>query len=115
MIETVDENGIMEVVHQGPLTGVQVSALKEKLMGHFRQNTGVRLAFNETKSCDTLGIQLLCVFSKTAATQNKSFILTGDLDCILDMAARTGLTPEDYFMLMTDRNMPRLDGIGLIS
>jgi len=25
--------------------------------------------------------------------------ITGDPDCILDMAARTGLTPEDYFML----------------
>ncbi|WP_022667497.1 STAS domain-containing protein [Desulfospira joergensenii] len=99
MIKTVGENGIIELVHQGPLTGVQVSALKEKLTGHFSQNKGVLLAFSQTKVCDSLGIQLLCACSKTAAAQDKSFILKGDLDCILDMAERTGLTPEDYFIL----------------
>ncbi len=104
MIETVDEKGIMEIVHQGPLTAVYVPALKEKLAGKFMKNTGVRLNFCDTSECDTLGIQLLCVFSRTATAQKKSFILKGDLDCVLDTAVRVGLTPEEYFLLDTKEN-----------
>jgi len=104
MIETIDENGIMELVHQGPLTAVQVSALKEKLTGQLMDHPGVRLNFNETWECDALGIQLLCVFSRTAADQKKSFILKGDLDCVMDMAVRIGLTPEDYFVMDKKEN-----------
>ncbi len=104
MIETVDEKGIMEIVHQGPLTAVHVSALKETLTGQFMDNTGVRLNFCDTSECDALGIQLLCVFSREATTQKKTFILKGDLDCVMDMAVRTGLTPEDYFLLDKKEN-----------
>ncbi|MBI9092080.1 MAG: STAS domain-containing protein [Desulfobacterium sp.] len=104
MIETIDEKGIVEIVHQGPLTAVQVSALKETLTRQFVDNTGVRLNFSETQECDTLGIQLLCVFTRAAIAQKKTFILKGDLDCVLDMAVRTGLTPDEYFLLDKKEN-----------
>ena len=99
MVETMDQEGIPEVIHQGPLTAVQVSALKEKLTEKFTNSSGLTLKFEDTDECDALGIQLLCIFSQTAAAQQKAFLLKGDLDCVLDMAVRTGLTPEDYFLL----------------
>lgn len=99
MIETIDENGIIEIDLQGPLTAVEVSVLKEKLTVQLMDNPGVRLNFSQTGECDALGIQMLCVFSRAAAAQKKTFVLKGDLDCVLDMAVRTGLTPEEYFVL----------------
>ena len=98
MIETIDQDGIPEVIHKGPLTAVQIADLNKTLVEKFKNSGGLKLKFCDTDECDALGIQLLCIFSQTAAAQKKTFLLKGDLDSVFDMAVRTGLTPEDYFL-----------------
>ncbi len=104
MAETIHKDGNVEIEYMGALTALQVSDLREKLADHFRKTSGVTLIFSETDECDSLGIQLLCSAGKTAAASDKSFVLKGDVDAILDMTDRMGLVPEKYFTLEKKEN-----------